>query len=339
MTVRPVQFFVLVSLCLLFVACGGSAAPAEAEADVSANVFETPISNQIERHEEKAHEGEHDETHEAAHEHTHLDPAQATAEMGVALVPSELVVGLNRFAVGLFTGDGQVVHEAEVHFHYYDLTDPNSPLLESHAEASERQTPDGLTTIFTQDREFARAGEWGVEIQATFADGTAAIKRIGLHVLPESASPVPGEAAPKVETAVSGDVGNDLSKLSSSLTPNPAFYEQSLADAMSNGKPTVLLFATPAFCQTRFCGPAYEITSELQRKYADQVNFIHVEIYSGLPDPSANNWEIAPAMTAFGLTTEPWLFILDRKGVVVYRVEGLFTVDEVEHYLPALLAS
>ena len=72
---------------------------------------------------------------------------------------------------------------------------------------------------------------------------------------------------------------------------------------------------------------------------ADQINFVHVEIYTGLPDPSANNWEVAPAMTAFGLSTEPWLFLIDRNGVVVYRVEGLFTVDEVEHYLPALLDS
>jgi hypothetical protein len=259
--------------------------------------------------------------------------------MGVALVPSVLVVGLNRFAVGLFTGDGQVVHDAEVHFHYYDLTNPTAPVLESHAEATKQQTPDGLTTIFAQDRAFDRAGDWGVEIQATFPDGSASIKRIGFQVLADSPSPVPGEAAPAVHTVVAADVDNDLSKLSSSLTPNPALYEQSLDEAMRNGKPTVLLFATPAYCQTRFCGPAYEIASELQEKYAGQVNFIHVEIYTGLPDPSSNNWELAPAMTAFGLSTEPWLFVIDRNGVVVYRVEGLFTVEEIEQYLPALLES
>jgi hypothetical protein len=248
-------------------------------------------------------------------------------------------VGLNRFAVGLFDADGQAVNDAVVHFHYYDLTNPNAPMLESHAEATLLRTPDGLTTVFAQDREFARAGDWGVEIQAEFPDGHASIKRIGFHVLEDSASPIPGETAPTVETAVSSDVDNDLTKLTSALTPNPAFYEQSLADAMTNGKPTVLLFATPAFCQTRFCGPAYEITSELQAKYGDQVNFVHVEIYTGLPDPSVNNWELAPAMTAFGLSTEPWIFLLDRNGVVVYRVEGLFTADEVEQHLPTLLES
>jgi hypothetical protein len=279
---------------------------------------------------------------EAGHEeeaHTHVDPAQATAEMGVALVASELVVGMNRFAVGIFDKDGQVVHDAEVHFQYYDLTDPNAPVVESHAEATRLQTPDGLTTIFAQEREFNRAGDWGVEVQASFAGGSASIKRIGFQVLAESASPIPGEAAPSVETMTVSDVANDLGKLTSAPTPNPAFYQQSLADAMSNGRPTVLLFATPAFCQTRFCGPSYEITSELQQQYGDQINFVHVEIYTGLPDPSQNNWEVAPAMTAFGLSTEPWLFLIDRKGTVVYRVEGLFTADEVEAHFPTLLDS
>ena len=49
--------------------------------------------------------------------------------------------------------------------------------------------------------------------------------------------------------------------------------------------------------------------------------------------------QLAPAMTAFGLSTEPWLFLLDRNGVVVYRVEGLFTVDEIDHYIPDVLDS
>jgi len=303
-----------------------TAAPEEVK-DVT---FESPLSNQVEAHEEA--EG-------AAHDHTHLDPSLATEEMSVALVPSELVVGANRFAVGLFDGEGQVVHDAEVHFHYYDLSNPDAPVLESHAEATRRQTPDKLTTIFAHERDFDRAGPWGVEVQATFGDGRAAIKRISFEVLADSPSPIPGEVVPSVETAVSSDVGNDLSKLSSALVPNPAFYEQSLVDAIASGKPTVLLFATPAFCQTRFCGPAYDLVSLLQLKYGSMVNFIHVEVYTGLPDPAANNWELAPAMTAFGLRTEPWLYLLDRSGVVVYRVEGLFTPQEIERHLPALLGS
>jgi hypothetical protein len=310
------MFAILVPLA----ACGRKAAPEAVAA------FDTPIPNQVEVHQH---------TEQEAHEH--LDEAQATAEMQVALVASELVVGPNRFAVGLIDAQGGMVHDAEVHFDYYDLSDPAAPVLESHGEATRLQSPDGLTTIFAQEREFKKAGEWGVEVQARFGDGTAAIKRISFTVLADSPTVKPGAEAPSVDTPTAADVNGDLSLVTSAQAPNPAFYAQSLTEALASGKPTVLLIATPVFCQTRFCGPAYELTSELQQRYGEQANFVHVEVYTGLPNPSVNNWEVAPAMTAFGLSTEPWLYLIDRNGVVAYRVEGMFTTEEVEAPLLALL--
>jgi hypothetical protein len=305
----------------MLAACGTNS-PAETSA-----AFDTPIPNQVEVHQETDHDG---------HEHEHIQESQATAAMEVALVTSELVVGPDRFAVGLFDGKGGVVQDAAVHFHYYDLTDPETPVLEAEADATPLHTPDGLTTIFTHEREFERAGDWGVEVQALFPDGTAAVKRIGFQVLADSPTLKPGQSAPALETRTSAEVNNDLKELTSAPAPNPAFYELSLAQALTNGKPTVLLFATPAFCQTRFCGPAYEQTSELQGRYGDTFNFVHVEVYTGLPNPAANNWEVDPAMTAFGLTTEPWLYLIDAQGKIVYRVEGVFSTAEVERHLQAL---
>jgi hypothetical protein len=281
----------------------------------------------------------HQETGHQGHAHEHVPVSEATAAMEVSLVASEVVVGPNRFAVGLFDGQRGVIQEATVHFHYYDLSDPASPKLEVEADATPLHTPDGLTTIFIHEREFDRAGEWGVEVQATFPDGTAAIKRVGFEVLAESPTLKLGQIAPAPVTQTAAEVDNDLSQLSSAPDPNPAFYEVSLAQALASGKPTLLLFATPAFCHTRFCGPAYEQVSELQSRYSDTINFIHVEVYTGLPNPAANNWEIAPAMQAFGLTTEPWLYLIDAKGQVVYRVEGIFTTAEINRQLQALLGA
>jgi hypothetical protein len=119
--------------------------------------------------------------------------------------------------------------------------------------------------------------------------------------------------------------------------PDPSLYAVGLGQALDNGKPTVLLFATPAFCQTQFCGPAYDTVRALHVRYSAQFNFVHVEVYTGLPNPAANNWEIAPAMAAFGLRTEPWLYLIDGTGVVAYRVEGLFTMAEAERHMQDLL--
>jgi hypothetical protein len=99
----------------------------------------------------------------------------------------------------------------------------------------------------------------------------------------------------------------------------------------------LLLFATPAFCQTRFCGPAYETVSELQNQYGDQVNFIHIEVFTGLPNPEESGFKLAPSVEVFGLESEPWAFLIDEGGTVVYRVEGLFSSEELERQLRAHL--
>jgi hypothetical protein len=82
----------------------------------------------------------------------------------------------------------------------------------------------------------------------------------------------------------------------------------------------------------------YEVTTGLQQKYAGRVNFVHVEVFTGLPNPAASNFQLAPAMGAFGLTTEPWLFLIRSDGIVSYRVEGIFSQPEVEPQIDLLLS-
>ena len=269
--------------------------------------------------------------------HPHITQAQATTEMQVTLVASEIISGPNRFAVGLLDVSGKLIHDATVHFHYFDLSNNSDPKLESEADATRIQTPDGFTTIFAHEREFKRAGNWGVEVQARFPDGKAAVQRVAFTVVADSPTLKPGQKAPLLKTPTAAEVNNDWKLLTSATTPVPAFYQLSLDQALANGKPTVLLLATPAFCQTRFCGPAYEIATQVQKKYGDKANFIHVEVFQGLPNPAATNFKLAPLMDAFGLHTEPWVFVLDANGKVFYRVEGVFIVGEIERQVKAVL--
>jgi hypothetical protein len=265
------------------------------------------------------------------HQHDMGSPVESDepVEMQVYLVASELVVGENRFAVGLQTPDNAVIDDAEVAFTYYDLSNPVAPVMESNADAQRLSSLDGLTVIYANHRSFDRAGDWGVQIDAARPDGTTLTRNIVFEVLADSPSLAIGEQAPAIDSPTAADVSGDLTHLTSAAEPNPAFYELSIADALANDKPTVLLFATPAFCQTRFCGPDYEITSDLQHRYGNQLNFVHIEVYSGLPNPQANGFQFAQPMDDFGLQTEPWLYVIDAGGTVTWRVEGLFTEDEV----------
>jgi len=264
------------------------------------------------------------------------NPAAAN-QLQVIVVPSELIVGQNRFAVGLIDPVKGMIHDAAVHFRYFDLSNPASPTVESEADATRLQTPDGETTIYAQEREFKRAGAWGVEVQAKFSDGTSMTKRVAFQVVSNSPTLKPGMKAPALATRTAADVDGNLRMLSSAPHPNPAFYHQTLAQALADGKPTALLFATPLFCQTRLCGPSYDVLDHLQQRYGSALNFIHVEVYTGLPDPAKTNWQLDPAMTAFGLQSEPWLFLIDKTGTITYRVEGLFTESEIEQHLKPLL--
>jgi hypothetical protein len=261
----------------------------------------------------------------------------SASALQIVPVASEIVVGPNRFAVGLIDPAKGMIHDASVHFRYFDLSDPAKPTVESEADATRDQTPDGLTTYYAHEREFKRAGDWGVEVQARLPDGTTIVQRAGFRVVADSPTLKPGMRAPALKTRTAADVGGDLKQLSSATAPNAAFYRASLAQAITSGKPTVLVFATPAFCQTRMCGPAYDVVSAVQKQKGDAANFIHVEVYSGLPNPAANGFQLDVAMKAFGLTTEPWVFLIDKNGVITWRVEGPVTEEEIEQHLEPLL--
>jgi len=275
--------------------------------------------------------------HKEGEVHRHINPEDATAQIQLVLVPSEVIVGPNRFAIGIFNQSGDLVHEADVHLHFYDLTDHSNPFFESEADAYSLSTERGDVTIFAIDREFSHAGDWGVEVEVTFPDGSEALSGIRFFVEEDSPSIKPGDKAPVIHTPVSEDVNQNLRLLSSAEKPNPAFYTTSLDESLADGRPTLLLFATPAFCQTRFCGPSYEIFNELYGIYKDEINFIHVEVFSGLPNPEINNYAVTPAMEQFGLESEPWVFLINKNGVVLYRVEGLFTLDELKKNINAFL--
>ena len=136
--------------------------------------------------------------------------------------------------------------------------------------------------------------------------------------------PEVGERAIKVHTQTGADVGGDLTKLSTRVPPPPEMLDTDFADVVGK-KPVVLVFATPALCKSRTCGPVVDIAEQVRGESGKGVEFIQQEIYQD-NDPGK---PFRSQVVAWRLKTEPWTFVIDRRGKVAARFEGVFSVGEL----------
>ena len=129
--------------------------------------------------------------------------------------------------------------------------------------------------------------------------------------------PRPGEKAPKIHTPTPQDVGGDLSKITTRIPPDTQ-NKVDYADALGK-EPIVLLFATPQFCQSRVCGPVVDVAEQAKEEYGDKAAFIHMEIYKDNEPPVTRS-----QVRAFHLSSEPYLFTVNRHGTISSVIEGAF---------------
>jgi hypothetical protein len=141
--------------------------------------------------------------------------------------------------------------------------------------------------------------------------------------------PVPrvGEPAPRIHTPTKADVGGDVASIDTRIPPD-TMHEVDFADVVGR-KPVILLFATPALCQSRVCGPVVDIAEQVKAEHDGDADFIHMEIYR---DNSIDRG-FRPQVAAYRLPTEPWLFAIDKQGKVAARIEGAFSPPELEDAL------
>ena len=133
-----------------------------------------------------------------------------------------------------------------------------------------------------------------------------------------------GDRAIKVHTQTGADVGGDLTKLSTRIPPPREMLDTDFAKVVGR-KPVVLVFATPALCKSRTCGPVVDIAEQVRGESGDGVVFIQQEIYQD-NDPGK---PYRSQVLAWGLKTEPWAFVIDRRGKVAARFEGVYSVGEL----------
>ena len=249
------------------------------------------------------------------------------------IASSEIVVGENRFLVGLLDDkDAPVANpKIDMHISFYDLGESaEAPVSETDMRFIWIQRP--YQGIYVGEAEFDAPGKWGAEVTIT-GDGADERLRAGFQVEARATTPAIGDPAPSVDTPTAADVNGRLSKISTDPKPDPDFYELSVDQAISAESPFVVAFATPKFCASQTCGPTLQIVKEVADDFP-KVNFLHVEPYE-LP-AEATNLEPVRSVTEWGLPTEPWVFVVDGRGNVAAKFEGAISVPELGRALSEL---
>lgn len=179
--------------------------------------------------------------------------------------------------------------------------------------------------VYVTEATFATPGVWKAEARARGQKIPFA-----LQVNDTPAGPIPGDMAP---TAASPTTTDTLG-VNPICTRDPQcpLHTESLSTVIGQGKPVVVLFATPARCQSQYCAPVLDEFLKVSAPYRDRAHFVHVEIYK-----SATGNALVPTVDAWKLPGEPAMFGVDTAGVVRARLEGAFGGTEMQQKIEALL--
>lgn len=137
--------------------------------------------------------------------------------------------------------------------------------------------------------------------------------------------PEVGDPAIRISTPTIASEGGDVAAVTTRVPPAEALVRTNFRDVVGR-RPVVLQFSTPLLCQSRVCGPVTDVLAQVQSRFASKAAFIQQEIYR---DNEVNKG-FRPQVEAWRLPTEPWTFVIDRRGTVVDRFEGPVSIGELE---------
>jgi hypothetical protein len=271
-----------------------------------------------------------------------LSELRAGLQEGLVLAPSVSVLeeGRNRYGFALFDAARKQVAGAPVAL-YISRKDGSgvrgpfvarSESLEvkpQYRSSTTTDDPDAANSVYVADVDFPKAGSYRVTALAELDGRKVSTTSFGAKVEKPGAEGLPpavGEAAPNVATPTLSDVAGDAARISTRQPAAEDLLQTNLKDVYGK-KPVALLFATPALCQSRVCGPVVDVMEQVRAETkGDDVAFIANEIYN----ENRVDRGLRPEPAAYRIPTEPWLFVLDGQGRVADRIEGAFSAEELK---------
>ena len=270
-----------------------------------------------------------------------LNRLAALAKSGVQLgaATGTFTPGVRRFAFALTTGSGAFVYAPTA---LYIATSPGAPAkgpflapadplaVAPQFRSKQNTGPGGIQAIYAANVPVAHTGTY-----ATLALTRTAHGLIGAtsEIAVAASSPIPnvGQRPPDIATDTPASVHGNTALLTTRIPPDD-MHAVSLHQVLGK-RPVALLFSTPQLCISKVCGPVTDVAVQLEQQFRNRITFIHEEVYVD-NNPAKG---IRPQLKAFHLQTEPWLFTINRQGVIAARLEGSFGLTETEQALEAAL--
>lgn len=253
------------------------------------------------------------------------DPRQAIREQLGIEAPLDLSVVLpgigfltgpdRRLPFSLGTSPADLVLDLDVTAHL--VSDAGLEVVEGPVGASFHQEGLGERGIYVIETNVEQPGNYWLVAESP---QHAAIGALRIHSpddlgIPDRGEPFPSVATPTIEEQ------RGLEELCT-RDPDCSMHDVSLDTALSEGRPTVLTIATPAYCQTAICGPVVDIVEGLkQESDRPEIAWIHVEVFS-----DAGNTPVE-LVSELRLPSEPWTYFIDGQGQVADLYEGPTPAD------------
>jgi len=287
-------------------------------------------------------------------------PQEQIGRIVAVLAGSDWHVGVNNFVFGITNIKNEPQNTSTVSATFYDLKDQKHPkplftvaptasapnvgpaVVHTHTDGAQHTHggPDDGRVGYYAKVTFDHPGFWGLLVQATLKDGTVGASSVAFQVADKPLIPVPGDAA-----VTSKRTGDNLTRADvkdihtiDSGDPVNGMHDVKIKDAVAKGRPLLVVFATPAYCISLFCGPVTEEMDLLRDKYKDKVDFVHIEIWQNFDkkqmNPVAKQWLEQPD----GSYTEPVVYVIDKAGMIYDRWEGPVSGGIVEAAVQAVAA-
>jgi hypothetical protein len=318
---RPKLLLASLSLALLAAACGGTSS-VSVPADVPASLDPTTFAAQVAS----------TDLYVSVPQRVQIGVFQQTASEGVQLLTSGTIqVALSPFQGGTGTpvsGSASYVP---------------APGTQGDATGTAALTaPDVARGVYElAGVTFDAAGVWQADVSFR-VNGAPLSLSTQFQVTATPALPAPGQKALRTENLTMNTKGADPQAIDSrgqggAEVPDPELHATTIAAALAAHRPILVLFSTPVYCMSQFCGPTTDALQQLAASGPKDAAYIHIEIYADYQASKVNR-AAADWLLRNGNLTEPWLFLIDRHGTIVDRWSPLFDVHEVQGELEAAAA-